>query len=81
MAPGSSARQRIRTAAAGTAAWITVGERNLLEDVYRHGQGWVLNVSYTEHGEIKSASVGRWVPDGKPSEKLTAVLRVLAGVK
>jgi len=81
MASGSTARQRIRVAAAGAKSWTPVGGADPLADVYRHTLSWVLQVDYTEHGEIQSASVGLWSPDGTPSAKLTAVLRVLAEVK
>lgn len=52
-----------------------------MNDSFRHGQGWVLQIGYTEHREIASASLGRWEPDGTPSEKLAALLRVLTEVK
>lgn len=81
MRHGSTARHRVRTAAAGARAWTSLGGGETLSDVFRHHQGWVLQVGYTEHGEIDSASVGRWEPTGAPSEKLAAVLRILADVK
>lgn len=80
MRPGSTARQRVRTAAAGAKGWTSLGAETPNEG-FRHRQGWVLEVGYTEHGEIASASLGRWEPTGTPSEKLAAVLRVLAEVK
>lgn len=82
MASGSTARTRVRAAAAATDWWTPIApDARAAEDSYRHGRGWVLAVAYTEHGEIASASVGRWEPTGKPSEKLTRVLSVLTDVK
>lgn len=81
MRPGSTARHRVRTAAAGAKGWTPLSGAGTLDDGFRHSQGWVLQVGYTEHGEIASASLGRWEPNGTPSEKLAAVLRVLAEVK
>ncbi|WP_139187287.1 hypothetical protein [Pseudarthrobacter chlorophenolicus] len=78
---GSSARHRIRAAAAGSKAWTPLGGAGPLHDDFRHSQGWLLQLAYTEHGEIASASLGRWEPNGTPSENLAAVLRVLAEVK
>lgn len=82
MASGATARQRVRAAAAGTGWWTPIDpDARATADSYRHGRGWILAVDYTEHGEIASASVGRWVPAGTPSEKLARVLSVLADVK
>lgn len=81
MRSGSTARHRVRSTAAATKGWTSVGGHGALEDGFRHRQGWVLQVGYTEHGEISSASLGRWEPDGTPSERLAAVLRVLTEVK
>lgn len=78
----SSARNRIREAASKTGQWAPM-DPNASDpgDSYRHRNGWTLSVEFTPHGEIDTASVGRWEPRGTPSEKLAAVLKVLTEVK
>jgi hypothetical protein len=81
MASGSTARKKVRTAAAASSGWSPVGVDTLMTDTYRHERGWILTVTYNKNGQIETAAINRWEPAGNPSEKLAAVLKVLAEVK